>query len=198
MRSRLLCLALVSAALAAFRRKGRDPARRLRRPAHLRRDGRRRRVRLRLRAGRGPPGRDAAQLPQGRGHHVGSLRPECFLLTITGSACGGTARSPSSTTESSPRGCARSCEAFQARREAVHARASARSAGLGAEAGAVAACRCSAATSSGAGRRGEAGGELLRAGIKPDPVAYRGSNEMLLAPGPHRRCTLPSPSSIRT
>ena len=29
---------------------------------------------------------------------------------------------------------------------------------------------------------GEAGGKLIRAGIKPDPVAYRGSNEMLLAP----------------
>src|SRR5579883_3109577 len=29
---------------------------------------------------------------------------------------------------------------------------------------------------------GEAGGDLLRAGIQPDPVAYHGSNEMLLAP----------------
>ncbi|HKP85050.1 MAG TPA: penicillin acylase family protein [Blastocatellia bacterium] len=29
---------------------------------------------------------------------------------------------------------------------------------------------------------GEAGGELQRAGIQPDPVAYRGSNEMLIAP----------------
>ncbi|MEP7273315.1 MAG: penicillin acylase family protein [Acidobacteriota bacterium] len=29
---------------------------------------------------------------------------------------------------------------------------------------------------------GEAGGDLRRAGIDPDPVAYRGSNEMLLAP----------------
>jgi len=28
---------------------------------------------------------------------------------------------------------------------------------------------------------GEAGGDLIRAGIQPDPVAYRGSNEMLLA-----------------
>ena len=30
---------------------------------------------------------------------------------------------------------------------------------------------------------GEAGGDLKRVGIDPDPVAYRGSNEMLLAPG---------------
>lgn len=30
---------------------------------------------------------------------------------------------------------------------------------------------------------GEAGGDLRRAGIDPDPVAYRGSNQMLLAPG---------------
>ena len=30
---------------------------------------------------------------------------------------------------------------------------------------------------------GEAGGDLVRAGIQPDPVAYRGSNEMLIAPG---------------
>lgn len=29
---------------------------------------------------------------------------------------------------------------------------------------------------------GEAGGDLIRSGIQPDPVAYRGSNEMLLAP----------------
>jgi acyl-homoserine-lactone acylase len=29
---------------------------------------------------------------------------------------------------------------------------------------------------------GEAGGKLLRAGIQPDPIAYHGSNEMLLAP----------------
>ncbi|HKA21812.1 MAG TPA: penicillin acylase family protein [Blastocatellia bacterium] len=29
---------------------------------------------------------------------------------------------------------------------------------------------------------GEAGGDLQRAGIQPDPVAYRGSNEMLIAP----------------
>jgi len=29
---------------------------------------------------------------------------------------------------------------------------------------------------------GEAGGDLQRGGIQPDPVAYRGSNEMLLAP----------------
>jgi acyl-homoserine lactone acylase PvdQ len=29
---------------------------------------------------------------------------------------------------------------------------------------------------------GEAGGDLLRGGIQPDPVAYHGSNEMLLAP----------------
>ncbi|MGA2135079.1 MAG: penicillin acylase family protein [Bryobacteraceae bacterium] len=29
---------------------------------------------------------------------------------------------------------------------------------------------------------GEAGGKLIRAGIQPDPVAYHGSNEMLLAP----------------
>ncbi len=29
---------------------------------------------------------------------------------------------------------------------------------------------------------GEAGGKLLHAGIQPDPVAYHGSNEMLLAP----------------
>ena len=29
---------------------------------------------------------------------------------------------------------------------------------------------------------GEAAGDLIRAGIQPDPVAYRGSNEMLLAP----------------
>ena len=29
---------------------------------------------------------------------------------------------------------------------------------------------------------GEAGGDLLRGGIRPDPVAYHGSNEMLLAP----------------
>jgi acyl-homoserine lactone acylase PvdQ len=30
---------------------------------------------------------------------------------------------------------------------------------------------------------GEAGGDLQRGGIAPDPVAYRGSNEMLIAPG---------------
>lgn len=30
---------------------------------------------------------------------------------------------------------------------------------------------------------GEAGGDLQRAGIQPDPAAYRGSNEMLIAPG---------------
>ena len=30
---------------------------------------------------------------------------------------------------------------------------------------------------------GEAGGDLLRAGIEPDPVAYHGSNEWLIAPG---------------
>lgn len=30
---------------------------------------------------------------------------------------------------------------------------------------------------------GEAAGDLRRAGIEPDPVAYRGSNQMLLAPG---------------
>src|SRR5262249_45007202 len=29
---------------------------------------------------------------------------------------------------------------------------------------------------------GEAGSDLQRAGISPDPVAYRGSNEMLIAP----------------
>jgi acyl-homoserine-lactone acylase len=29
---------------------------------------------------------------------------------------------------------------------------------------------------------GEAGGDLLRGGVQPDPVAYHGSNEMLLAP----------------
>jgi acyl-homoserine-lactone acylase len=29
---------------------------------------------------------------------------------------------------------------------------------------------------------GEAGGKLLHAGIQPDPIAYHGSNEMLLAP----------------
>ena len=29
---------------------------------------------------------------------------------------------------------------------------------------------------------GEAGGDLLRGGIQPDPAAYRGSNEMLIAP----------------
>ena len=29
---------------------------------------------------------------------------------------------------------------------------------------------------------GEAGGDLLRAGLQPDPMAYRGSNEMLIAP----------------
>src|SRR5689334_9574174 len=29
---------------------------------------------------------------------------------------------------------------------------------------------------------GEAGGDLIRSGIQPDPVAYHGSNEMLLAP----------------
>jgi acyl-homoserine lactone acylase PvdQ len=29
---------------------------------------------------------------------------------------------------------------------------------------------------------GEAGGDLVRGGVQPDPVAYRGSNEMLLAP----------------
>ncbi len=30
---------------------------------------------------------------------------------------------------------------------------------------------------------GEAGSDLLRAGIQPDPIAYRGSNELLLGPG---------------
>lgn len=30
---------------------------------------------------------------------------------------------------------------------------------------------------------GEAGGDLLRAGIEPDPIAYHGSNEWLIAPG---------------
>lgn len=30
---------------------------------------------------------------------------------------------------------------------------------------------------------GEAGGDLQRAGIQPDPAVYRGSNEMLIAPG---------------
>ncbi|HSB10706.1 MAG TPA: penicillin acylase family protein [Blastocatellia bacterium] len=30
---------------------------------------------------------------------------------------------------------------------------------------------------------GEAGGDLQRGGIQPDPAAYRGSNEMLIAPG---------------
>ena len=30
---------------------------------------------------------------------------------------------------------------------------------------------------------GEAGGDLLRGGIQPDPVAYHGSNEWLIAPG---------------
>ena len=29
---------------------------------------------------------------------------------------------------------------------------------------------------------GEAGGDLLRAGMQPDPIAYHGSNEMALAP----------------
>src|SRR5262249_39475825 len=29
---------------------------------------------------------------------------------------------------------------------------------------------------------GEAGGDLMRAGIQPDPVTYRGSNQMLIAP----------------
>ena len=32
---------------------------------------------------------------------------------------------------------------------------------------------------------GEAAGDLKRGGIEPDPVAYHGSNEMLLAPVPH-------------
>lgn len=40
---------------------------------------------------------------------------------------------------------------------------------------------------------GEAGGDLLRGGIQPDPVAYRGSNQMLIAPG---RTALQAPIAI--
>jgi acyl-homoserine-lactone acylase len=40
---------------------------------------------------------------------------------------------------------------------------------------------------------GEAGGELQRAGIQPDPVAYRGSNEMLIAPN---RTSLRAPIAV--
>jgi acyl-homoserine-lactone acylase len=40
---------------------------------------------------------------------------------------------------------------------------------------------------------GEAGGDLIRAGIQPDPMAYRGSNEMLIAP---QRTTMNAPIAV--
>jgi acyl-homoserine-lactone acylase len=40
---------------------------------------------------------------------------------------------------------------------------------------------------------GEAGGDLQRAGIQPDPAAYRGSNEMLIAPS---RTSLRAPIAV--
>ncbi len=50
---------------------------------------------------------------------------------------------------------------------------------------------------------GEAGGKLLHAGIQPDPIAYHGSNEMLLAARAygharaHRHCG-PAPKLVRS
>ena len=43
----------------------------------------------------------------------------------------------------------------------------------------------------------DAGGDLKRVGIDPDPVAYHGSNEMLLAPW-RTEMHAPWRSSIRT
>ena len=40
---------------------------------------------------------------------------------------------------------------------------------------------------------GEAGGDLLRGGIQPDPVLYRGSNQMLIAPS---RTAMKAPIAI--
>src|SRR6185369_11425955 len=40
---------------------------------------------------------------------------------------------------------------------------------------------------------GEAGGDLQRGGIQPDPAAYRGSNEMLIAP---RRTAMNAPIAV--
>ena len=93
---------------------------------------------------------------------------------------------------------ARHLRSLSGGREEVHAGASRAGARLGAQARALADRRARPLH-----HLGLAGGRSRRAtckrgGIEPDPVAYHGSNEMLLAPSAHGACTCPSPWSIRT